>query len=258
MKNSEKWMRAAHSGAANVRLNAIDFYPTDSQQTEEKLFRSGALHATNEVPLAKIDAYKKDARGVLRIEPYLGTYFYRLNVTKAPFDNILVRKALAMSIDRTAIVEKVTKGGQLAAEAFTPPGLAGYTAKARVTSNIDEARKLLAKAGYPNGQGFPKTEILFNTSESHKIIAEAVQQMWKKNLNIDIQLANQDWKVYLDSQKSLSYSMARAAWIGDYLDANTFLDMFVTGGGNNETGWSNAKYDGLIKMAAETADPKAR
>lgn len=251
-KNENYW------DAAAVKLKGVNFYPTDSQQTEEKMFRSGELHHTNEVPLAKIETYKKENPTALRIDPYLGTYFYRVNVTKKPFDNVLVRKALAMAIDRNAIVKRVTKGGQIPAEAFTPPELAGYTANAKLPYDVAQAKKLLAQAGYANGKGFPTTELLFNTSETHKTIAEAVQQMWRRDLNIDITLVNQDWKVYLDSQKQLNYQLSRSAWIGDYLDPNTFLDMFVTGGGNNNTGWSNKEYDVLIKKAGETKDANAR
>lgn len=251
-KNKNYW------DAAKVKLNGIHFYPTDSQQTEEKMFRSGELHHTNEVPLAKIETYRKEAPDLLHIEPYLGTYYYRVNVTKKPLDNVLVRRALAMSIDRKAIVERVTKGGQIPAAAFTPPGVAGYTAKAGISYDVAQAKKLLTQAGYPNGQGFPGVEILFNTHESHKVIAEAVQQMWKRDLNINVTLVNQDWKVYLDSQKSLNYQLSRSAWIGDYIDPSTFLEMLVTNGGNNNTGWSNKNYDALIKKANETKDPAAR
>lgn len=252
VKNPNFW------DAKNVKLNGISFYPTESQQTEEKLFRSGDLHVTHEVPLTKIDTYKKEHPEFIKIEPYAGTYFYRLNTTQKPFNDVRVRRALALSIDRQAIVEKVTKGGQLPAESITPPGLGGYYPKAKVGQDLVIAKKLLAEAGYPNGQGFPKTEVLFNSSEAHKVIAEAVQQMWKKNLGIDVALANQDWKVYLDSQKSLNYQICRAAWIGDYVDPNSFLDMFVTKGGNNNTGWGNKKYDDLIRQAGMTGDMNKR
>jgi len=116
----------------------------------------------------------------------------------------------------------------------------------------------LKEAGYPDGKGFPTLTILYNTSEGHKKIAEAIQQMWKKNLGIDVALENQEWKVYLDKQAKLQYQICRAGWIGDYPDPNTFLDMFVTGGGNNQTGYSNPKYDELVKKAAMEKDPKKR
>ncbi|MGE0614470.1 MAG: peptide ABC transporter substrate-binding protein [Bacteriovoracia bacterium] len=252
VKNPNYW------DAAVVKLNEINFYPTEQIQTEERMFRSGDLHVTEQVPLNKIEVYKKDEPNLIRIDPYLGTYYYRFNVTKAPFDNEKVRRAFSMSIDRKLIVERVTKGGQMPANAFVPPNTAGYTSRARVPDDIEAAKKLMAEAGYADGKNFPKAEIVYNTSESHKIIAEALQQMWKKNLGVDVQLTNQDWKVYLNSQKTLAYNLSRAGWIGDYPDPNTFMDMFVTNGGNNQTGWSSKQYDDYIRQAGLTDDQAKR
>jgi oligopeptide transport system substrate-binding protein len=241
-----------------VRLKEIRFYPIEDINTEERSFRAGQLHVTETLPLAKIETYKTRHPEVFSTGPYLGTYFYRLNVLKPPLNDKRVRQALAMSINREALTEKVTRGGQLPAYHFTPPGTAGYNSLAKISGDIVAARKLLAEAGYPEGKGFPPVEILFNTSEAHRAIAEAVQQMWKKNLNIDIRLVNQEWKVYLDSTHSGNYQMARAAWIADYVDPNSFLDMWLTGGGNNETGWSNPEYDRLIGEASRAIDPQRR
>ena len=148
--------------------------------------------------------------------------------------------------------------GEIPAYSFTPPDTAGYTCQARLPYDPAEARKLLAEAGYPDGKGFPKLTIMFNTLESHKAIAEAIQQMWKRDLNIDVELENQEWKVYIDSQRTLNYEIGRYAWIGDYVDPNSFLDMFLTGGGNNQTGWSNPEYDRLIALAGQTRDEQQR
>ncbi len=244
--------------AATVKLNGIQFMPIDQDQAEERSFRAGDLHVTNTVPIHKIEVYQKENPELIHIDPYLGTYYYRVNVTKPPFNNKFVRQAFSASLDREIIVKKITKGGQLPALAFTPPGTMGYTPRTKITYDLAKAKELLAKGGYPNGQGFPKAEILYNTNEAHKVIAEALQQMWKKELNVDVTITNQDWKVYLDSQKNLNYNLARAGWIGDYPDPNTFLDMFLTGGGNNQTGWSNKTYDALIAQASRTADQAAR
>jgi oligopeptide transport system substrate-binding protein len=243
---------------ARVRLNEIRFFPIDSADTEERAFRSGQLHITETIPLSKIEVYKRKQPELIHIEPYLGIYFYRINVTKPPLNDKRVRQALVASIDREAIVEKITRGGQLPAYHFTPPGTAGYQSRSRITNDLARAKKLLAEAGYPEGRGFPKVELLFNTSEAHRSIAEAIQQMWKVNLGIDVQLVNQEWKVYLDSQHTLNYQLCRAAWIADYVDPNSFLDMWLTGGGNNDTGWSNAEYDRLIAQAARESNPERR
>ena len=156
------------------------------------------------------------------------------------------------------MLKKITKGGEIPAYALSPPNTNGFTSAFNVKYNIERARELLAEAGFPNGKGFPKLEIIFNTDESHRKIAIAIQQMWKQALNIDITLANQDWQVYLDSETRGNYQISRAAWIGDYLDPNNFLDMFLTDGGNNRTGWGNTEYDRLIAAAANAVTKEER
>lgn len=244
--------------AANVKLNSIVFHAIESQDTEERAFRAGQIHVGYQLSAAKIDRYKAEHPELLHIGPFLGNYFYKINVTKPPLNDKRVRQALAIAIDRESLVKNVTRGGQLPAYALTPPDTAGYTPRAKIPNDLNLARKLLADAGYPDGKGLPPIEILYNTFEDHKRIAEAVQQMWKKNLGVDARLLNEEWKVYLDSMHSMNYQVARQGWIGDYDDPNTFLDNWVTGGGNNETGWSNAEYDRLIKEAAHTTDAAQR
>ncbi len=244
--------------AAKVRLDVINFYPFDQLATEERMFRTGQLHVTYDLLDQKIDTYLNEDPELIYIHPYLGTYYYNFNTTIKPLDDVRVRQALAMSIDREAITRNITKGGEIAAYNLTPPDTLGYTARAKISYDVDEARRLLAEAGYPNGEGFPTLQLLYNTLETHRIIAEAIQQMWKQALNIDITLYNQEWKVYLDSQRTFNYQISRAGWIGDYVDPNTFLDMFITDGGNNRTGWSNPEYDRLISEAAITQEPAAR
>jgi oligopeptide transport system substrate-binding protein len=256
-RNSNYW------DAATVKLNEIHFYPIQSRDTEDRAFRSGQLHVTYEVHRPKMDSYKKDMADMLRMDPYLGNYFYRVNVTHPILKDKRIRKALSMSIDRETIVKNVTKANETAAYYYTHPdahlpGFPKYEPRARVTYDIEGAKKLLAEAGYPDGKGLPPIEIHFNTDEKHKAIAEAIQQMWKKNLGIEATLVNQEWKVYLDVQDQLAYQVSRAGWIGDYEDPNTFLEMWMTGDGNNDTGWSNAEYDKLIEQARVTVDVNAR
>jgi oligopeptide transport system substrate-binding protein len=242
-----------------LKLNGIRFYPVTNAGTEERMFRTGALHLTASVPTDKISTYRENSAQLIHIAPYLGTYYYRFNANHPVLADQRVRRALSMTVDRQQIVEHVTKGGQRPAYVFTPPDTQGYFANSgALRYDIQTARQLLSEAGYPDGDGFPTLELLYNTSEGHRRIAEVVQQMWKKALNIDIELLNVDWKVYLSRSSSQNYDIARASWIGDYPDPNTFLDMFITDGSNNATGWSNQQYDTLIQRAAKTANQSQR
>ncbi len=251
-KNDHYW------DADAVKLNQVVFYPIQNATTEERMFRAGQLHITNNLPVDKTEYYRKERPEALKIFPYFSTYYYIFNTLSPPLDDIRVRQALTMSIDRKQITEKITKAGQLPAFNFTPPDTNGYTAKARVTYDAERARTLLAEAGYPGGENFPVIELMYNTSEEHRRIAIAIQQMWKINLNVNVTLLNQDWKVYLDKRDSKDYQVARAGWIGDYLDPITFLDLFVSTGGNNDTGWSDKRYDELIAKAATIVEQEKR
>ena len=249
---------ATYWDAKTVGLNAIVFHTIDSNDVEERAFRSGQLHVTDSIPVNRIDRYRREHPELLRVDPYLGTYFFRVNVTRPALNNRLVRRALAMAIDRQAIVENVWRGGQLPAGCFTPPNTAGYTCEASIPYDPNGARKLLADAGYPDARGVPPIEILFNSSENHKLTAEAIQQMWRKELNVNAALVNQEEKVYFDSRRQMNYQIIRSTWIGDYNDPNSFLNIWTTGGGNNQTGWSNPEYDRLIAEAEKTADQALR
>ncbi|MAD25363.1 MAG: peptide ABC transporter substrate-binding protein [Verrucomicrobiales bacterium] len=244
--------------AKSTKLDEIHFFAIELETTQENAFRAGQLHNIYNLHIDKVATYKKEHADELRIKPHLASYFYRFNVNKKPCDDVRIRQALTMAIDRESIVKNVTKGEQMASTFFTPPGVGGYTARARFKEDVGEAQKLLAQAGYPNGEGFPSLELLYNTTEGHRIIAEAIQQMWKKNLNINVTLQNQEWKVYLDRQRQMDYQISRAGWTGDYPDPNTFLDMWTSWSQQNQTGWSDTKYDALIRKAAITKDPDTR
>jgi oligopeptide transport system substrate-binding protein len=235
--------------AANVRLDAIEYYPTDNGPTEERMFRTGQLDVTSTLPLPKTDVYRRDHPGELQIEPYLGLYFYRCNVTRPPLNDKRVRRALALAIDRERLVKDVLRGDQMPAFAVSYPGDSGYTPEARLSGGVPEARRLLAEAGYPGGRGFPTIELLYNTSDNHRLIAEAIQAMWRTNLGVDIRLTNEEWKVYLDAQHTQNFQMQRAGWIADYLDPHVFLEIWETRNGNNDTLWSNPEYDRVLHLA---------
>lgn len=244
-----------------VKLAGANFYPMENLDTEEKMFRRGELHKTNDVPLEKIPTWQADKSGVYRQDPFLGNYFYWVNITKPPLDNKLVRKALNYGFDRDRITRYVTRAGQIPAQFFTPPGTGGFTPKPILPadgSRIAEAKELLKQAGYPNGKGLPPIEILYNSHSGHKKIAEALQEMWKENLGVEIRLFNQEWKVYLDSMRTKNFQLGRQGWSGDYNDPNTFLDMLMTDNGNNRSGWSNKQYDAMMERAAKERDLNKR
>ena len=246
------WDRAA------VKIDEIHFFPVELADTEERMFRSGQLHLTYEVPLTKLAVYQREQPGSVRVDPYNGIYFYRYNVKRKPFDDVRVRRALALAIDRETLVKKVTLAGELPAYDFTPPELAGYVSRHAFKSDLAEAKRLLAEAGYPEGQGFPKVELLYNTLEKHRTIAEALQQMWRKNLGVDITLYNQEWKVYMDAQHTQNFQLQRAGWIADYVDPHVFFDIWETGGGNNDTNWGSPEYDRLLHSALSAPTTEAR
>lgn len=256
-KNPNYW------DAASVKLDKLEIYLIDNNNTGFNMFKAGQLDFQDEVNSQDLVALKDSKE--LVIAPDTSTYFYRFNVTKKPFDDVKVRKALALAIDRQEIVDKVRQAGEKPAYAFVPFGFADADGKDfranggdYYKDSVEEAKKLLADAGYPGGKGFPKVVLTYNTNENHQKVAEAIQQMWKKNLGIDITLENVEWQVKLDREASLDYQIMRAGWSPDYLDPMSFVDMFVTKGGNNQTGWSNKEYDELVKKANSTGDQKVR
>ncbi len=252
-RNPEYW------DAAQVRLNGIRFYPIESVDTEERAFHSGFLHLTQTVSADRIDSLKKEKPDLIHFEPYLGTYFYRFNIDEPPFDDIRVRKAMNLAIDRESLVKNVTKGGQQPAVSFTPTNTGGFTAEPRFKYDVEEAKRLIKE--YMDEKGIkelPPIELKYNTSEGHKKLAVAMQGMWKKHLGIEMKLLNMEWKVFLATTAKRDFVLARGGWIGDYVDANTFLHMWRTDDGHNNTGWSNARYDELLDLAAKETNPVKR
>ncbi len=242
-----------------IRLHKVVFYPIEDVVAEEAMFRNGQLHMTDTIPSNRIAVYRRDPKlaGLLHQEPQLTNYYYRFNVAKAPLNDVRVRRALAYSINRQDIVDHVTQGSQPVANHFTPT-MSGFSSTAVVPYDPEQARQLLAQAGYPGGRGFPHLEILFNSNAGHREIAEAIQQMWRKELGISVGLYNQEAKVWIDSMRQGNYQIARCAWSGDYLDPSTFLEIMSGDDGNNQTGWKNAEYDRLIAEARRTPNDRER
>lgn len=241
-----------------VRLHRIDFHAIDSVEAEERAFRAGQLHITEALPLGKIDTYRRAADPALRIEPFLSVYFYRLNVNHPVLKDVRVRRALAHSISKMRLTETVLHGAQMPAGSFTPRGIGGYTPPTGLASDPDLARRMLAEAGYPEGIGFPNLELLFNSSENHRVIAEAIQEMWRSELGIECLLVNQDLRVYLENRRMENYEICRSGWVADYVDPLSFLGLLTSTNVDNQTGWSNPEYDQLIDAARHDLDRRSR
>jgi len=240
-----------------VKLKRIYFHAIESFDTQYRAFENGQVHVAHYLPQHVIMKLEKERPPEYISHTYLGTYFYSFNTKKPPLDNPKVRRALSLSIDRELIVKQVAQGGQVAAYSFVPPGANGYEPDYQFEENLEEAKRLLAEAGYPNGEGFPLMSVLFNTSENHRRIAEAIQQMWKNGLGIDIELQNMEWKVYLETRDRGDFEIARAAWVGG-TDYAGYLDILVENSGNNDSKWSNAVFDELYKKSQTVMDPKLR
>ncbi|MBR6388646.1 MAG: peptide ABC transporter substrate-binding protein [Opitutales bacterium] len=238
----------------NVRLNAAVFYPIANINTEDRAFRAGQLHLTDSVPAMRLGSIKKTMPQALQISDMLGVYYYTFNTSRPPLDDPRVRRALALAIDRRAIISNFLKGGQKPALTFVPPSAAkNYACPEKISENINEARRLLAEAGYENGKNFPKITITYNTSEQHRPIAEAIQGQWKKYLNIDVELYNMSWPAYLDARRRGDFYILRSSWIADYASPENFLSNFLSASPLNHSKWKSQKFDALMG-AAKTSD----
>lgn len=241
--------------ADQVTLRGIRFFAFSEPAAEERAFLAGQLDLTDSLPSGRVAYYEERHPEWLEVEPYLGTYYLLLNTREGPLADERVRRALALALDREVLVEALLGGGQQAAGGFVPPGIAGYEESFRPERDVAEARRLLREAGYGEGSAFPELEYLFNTSESHKRIAEAIQEMWRVELGISVRLTNQEWKTYLQRREQGDFEVARAVWIGDYVEPSTFLDLWR---GDNWAGWRSERYDSLLREAQTEPDRDRR
>jgi oligopeptide transport system substrate-binding protein len=253
-RNEHYWDRE------NVRVKIIDALSVDDRTTALNLYMTGmADWVTVPPPVALRELLaEKPPRNDLKPAPQLTTYFYMVNTTRPPVDDVRVRQALSLAMDRDEIVRVATGAGEIPAHSLVPPSMPGYERQSCAPHDPDRARELLAEAGYPNGRGFPKLEILYNTDIVHQAVAELVRKQWQRELGINVSLRNEEWASLQNSQQQMDYMLSRRSWNGDYLDPNTYIDVYVTGGENNSTGFSSAEYDRLVADAAREPDEKKR
>ncbi len=254
VKNENYWQ------ADKVKLDKIEGLLIDDQSTALTAYEAKEIDIIDDMPTAEIPRLMAEDPTFM-VFPQDAVYYFSFNTKVAPLDNVKVRQALAYAVDRKAIVETVTKAGQMPAHSMIPgtdydadgnvfnvkSGFHGF--KEDGTADVEKAKALLAEAGYPDGAGFPSFELLYNTSEGHKAIAEAIQEMWKQNLGINVTLANQEWAVFQDTRTNHDFQIARGGWIGDYSDPMTYLGMFITGSPMNYGEWESADYDAAIEAS---------
>lgn len=242
--------------AANVTLNGVRFLPINNSYTEARMFRDGQMHVTYTAPPEMVDLMLKEAPDVVRQEPYVGTVFLRCNTKRKPLQDARVRRALNLAIRQEDLCDKIMRG-YIPAHGMTPP-MEGYETPKGISYDPEEARKLLAEAGFPGGEGFPRLKILLASRETAATVAQAVQAMWRKELGIDVEIENKEWTAYLAAMQDFDYDLAYSGWIGDYLDPLTFLEMWTAGNGNNLTGWASEPFEELLRKSHQEADPVAR
>lgn len=260
VKNEHYWHKEV------VKSEKVELVLTENNKTALDMFESNQVDVVAaQPPNGEIPRLLK--ANLIKTMPYPTTVYYFFNVTKAPFDNPKVRKALSLALNRGMFSGAVLKAGEKPALAFVPfalpdakPGEEFRTAGGDLfkDNDVETAKKLLAEAGYPDGKGLPKITLLYFTNDNAKAMAEVAQEMWKKNLGVNVELANQEWKVYMKTCEQGDFQLAFMSWTSDFYDPMGVLEIGMTGNGNNFTRWSNAEYDRLLKEAQFTIDPVAR
>ena len=250
LKNPYYW------DAKNVTLDQINAFLIEDLDTALKKYQAGEIDFMPDLPQAQLPQLLKQPD--IHVTPSFGLYYYVLNVKNPTLSNVKVRQALALSIDRKVLVEKVMRTGESPATGLVGTDLAGYPYAPLVSYDPEKAKQLFAEAGYPNGQGFPTLTLIYNLRDLHKLIAETIQQMWKKNLGINIELRNQDWKVHIIALQNHNFEIARLGGIPEYMDPAAVLQDELTGNPNNYAQWSNAEFDQLWAASLKESNPKKR
>lgn len=260
VRNPDYW------DAASVRLEQITFYPLEDSTTMMNLYKAGEVDAVynHVVPAAWVD-HMRTTKDYMD-KPEAAVDYYQLNITKPPMNDIRVRKAFNMSIDKAGLAAYQRTIKPLTA--FSPEGIfTGYPQPSGDPFDVRRARTLLADAGYRDASGaydpaaFPvaEVELIYNTTERNRQIAEFVQAQWKQNLGLTVPLKNMEWKTFLDYRAKLQYKgVARSGWVGDYMDPYTFLDLFTTKTGDNGTGWYDQTYVDTLRAANRETDQVRR
>ncbi len=230
-------------------------YMINEYSTALNLFEGGRLDFQETVPYKELPRYRGNPG--LHIVPSLSLFYFGFNVRKAPFNNVKLRKAFSHAVDRKQITDLLA-GGQTPLTAWIPTGMFGYQNDIGLKFDPELARKLLDEAGYKDRSKLPKISLSFNTNENHQRVAENVQAQFKKNLGVEVQVTNEEWKVYLNRLKTDPTPIFRFGWLADYPDPDNFMALMLSYSDNNKTGWANKKYDAIVEAAGSTVDREKR
>ncbi|MBY8912493.1 peptide ABC transporter substrate-binding protein [Bacillus sp. YC2] len=262
VKNDEYWDKDS------VKLKKINMVMINNNNTELKKFQAGELDwagmPLGQLPTESLPTLKKD--GSLNVKPIAGVYWYKFNTEAKPLNNVNIRKALTYALDRASIVKNVTQGEQIPAMAAVPPSMKGFKDNTKgyfKDNDVKTAKEFLDKGlkelGVKKASDLPAIKLSFNTDEAHAKIAQAVQEMWKKNLGVNVELDNSEWNVYIDKLHSQDYQIGRMGWLGDFNDPINFLELFRDKeGGNNDTGWEDPEFKKLLNQSQLETDPDKR
>ncbi|WP_201002470.1 peptide ABC transporter substrate-binding protein [Paenibacillus glycanilyticus] len=254
----------------DIKLSKVVFSEVNDSNTELSMYQTGELDyagmPTGLIPNEQFPTLKQNNPDEFKIQGSASIYYYLFNTTQKPYDNEKIRQALSMAISRQDIVDNVTKGEQKPAYGIVPPGIKGEKEDYRTEhpdnyfkEDVEEAKKLLAEGLKEEGlTAMPTVKVTYNTNELHQAVAEAIAEMWSKNLGVKTEVSKQEWGVFLDNRNHLNYDVARGGWGADYDDPMTFIDLFSSKSGNNNTGFANKEYDALIKEAYSTDDQAKR
>ncbi len=251
-KNEAYWQ------ADSVELNGAEFLPIQNPGSEENAFRSGEIHVTYSLLRHRLLSYREKDPDVLRVDPYLESVGYAVNLQHDALKDVRVRKALSLALDRKLITETVLYGVRKPAFSYVPPGTAGYQPHALLKEDADEARRLLAEAGFPGGENFPEIIFIYQSGQDSQKVAELIQQRWIQELGIRIEIENLERQTYYSRRRERDFDLCYLGWVGDYVDPLTFLGLWQSEAGNNLAGWQNERYDGLLVSSAQAGEQRMK
>lgn len=253
-----------------IKFAKVSFTMVNDSSSELNMYETGKLdyagHPTGSLPTDQYASLKEKYKDEFHVKGTASLYYYLINTTEAPFTNQKIRQALSLAVNRADLTEKVTLGGQIPAYGLVPPGIKGASDEYRnevsddyFKEDVELAKKLLAEGLKEEGlTELPAFSVNFNTNDLHQKIAEAIVDMWRNNLAVNAQIGNEEWGVFLDNRTAMNYQVARAGWGADYNDPISFIGLFTSKSGNNNTGYSNKQYDDLVDKVNHTIDPAER